>query len=83
MEHLHQLTAVSGIASYMSPLHMLSSALVDPINTLSYIAFTVTVCAIFPKTWIGESGSGSRVIAEQLKNPQMISVPSRPCQWYL
>ena len=57
----------------MSPPHTLSAALLDPVHTLGYIAFTVTACAIFSKTWIEVSGSGPRDIAKQLKDQQMVS----------
>ena len=66
----------------MSPPHTLTAALLDPIHTVIYIAFTVTACAIFSKTWIKVSGSGPRDIAKQLKDQQMvrpilIPIPSR------
>ena len=72
MEDSPQLQAVSGIAYYMSPPHTLTAALLDPIHTVIYIAFTVTACAIFSKTWIEVSGSGPRDIAKQLKDQQMV-----------
>ena len=72
MEDSPQLAAVSGIAYYMSPPHTLTAALLDPIHTLIYVAFTVTACAIFSKTWIEVSGSGPRDIAKQLKDQQMV-----------
>lgn len=72
LEDSPQLAAVSGIAYYMSPPHTLHAALVDPLHTLIYIAFTVTACAIFSKTWIEVSGSGPRDIAKQLKEQQMV-----------
>ena len=68
LEDSPQLAAVSGIAYYMSPPHTLRSALLDPVHTLIYIAFTVTACAIFSQTWIEVSGSGPRDIAKQLKD---------------
>ena len=77
MEDSPQLRATSGIAYYMSPPHTLKAALLDPVHTLIYIAFTVTACAIFSKTWIEVSGSGPRDIAKQLKEQQMVS-PSNP-----
>ena len=78
LEDSPQLAAVSGIAYYMSPPHTLRAALVDPIHTLIYIAFTVTACAIFSKTWIEVSGSGPRDIAKQLKDQQMVRTSSHP-----
>ena len=49
----------------------------DPIHAVIYIAFIVSACAIFSKTWIEVSGSGPRDIAKQLKEQQMVS-PSNP-----
>lgn len=73
---------MSGIAYYMSPPHTLHEALVDPVHTLIYIAFTVTACAIFSKTWIEVSGSGPRDIAKQLKEQQMVMAGHREGSMY-
>ena len=48
----------------------------DPIHAVIYIAFIVSACAIFSKTWIEVSGSGPRDIAKQLKEQQMVSPPN-------
>ena len=72
---------MSGIAYYMSPPHTLTAALLDPIHTLIYVAFTVTACAIFSKTWIEVSGSGPRDIAKQLKDQQMVRSILIPSRW--
>ena len=72
---------MSGIAYYMSPPHTLKAALLDPVHTLIYIAFTVTACAIFSKTWIEVSGSGPRDIAKQLKDQQMVRSILIPSRW--
>ncbi|KAI0684685.1 SecY protein [Cerioporus squamosus] len=82
LEDSPQLAAVSGIAYYMSPPHTLKSALLDPVHTLIYIAFTVTACAIFSKTWIEVSGSGPRDIAKQLKDQQMVMAGHREGSMY-
>jgi protein transport protein SEC61 subunit alpha len=56
----------------MSPPHTVKDAVLDPIHTFIYIAFMVTACALFSKTWIEVSGSGPRDIAKQLKDQQMV-----------
>jgi protein transport protein SEC61 subunit alpha len=67
------LSATSGIAYYMSPPHTLTAALVDPVHMLIYITFMLSACALFSKTWIEVWGSGSRDVAKQLKEQQMVS----------
>lgn len=57
----------------MSPPHTLKEVFLDPIHAVIYIAFIVSACAIFSKTWIEVSGSGPRDIAKQLKEQQMVS----------
>jgi protein transport protein SEC61 subunit alpha len=73
MEDSPQLVAKSGIAYYMSPPHTMKEAVLDPIHTAIYIAFVLTACALFSKTWIEVSGSGPRDVAKQLKDQQMVS----------
>jgi protein transport protein SEC61 subunit alpha len=56
----------------MSPPHTVTAALTDPLHTVVHIAFMITACALFSKTWIEVSGSGPRDIAKQLKDQQMV-----------
>jgi len=77
-----QLSAVSGIAYYISAPHSLKAALVDPLHTVVYIAFIVTACAIFSKTWIEVSGSGPRDVAKQLKDQGMTLAGHRDASIY-
>ena len=72
MEDSAQLAAKSGLSYYMSPPHNLREVVSDPIHTALYIAFTLTACALFSKTWIEVSGSGPRDVAKQLKDQQMV-----------
>lgn len=72
MEDSAQLLARGGIAYYMSPPHTLKEVVTDPIHTALYIAFMLTACAVFSKTWIEISGSGPRDVAKQLKDQQMV-----------
>ncbi|KAF7301963.1 Protein transport protein Sec61 alpha [Mycena indigotica] len=76
------LVATSGIAYYMSPPHTMKEALVDPIHTVIYIAFMLSACALFSKTWIEVSGSGPRDIAKQLKDQQMVMAGHREGSMY-
>ncbi|KAI6143726.1 SecY subunit domain-containing protein [Pisolithus tinctorius] len=82
LEDSPQLRAVSGIAYYISPPHTIKEALLDPIHTLLYIAFVVTACALFSKTWIEVSGSGPREVAKQLKDQQMVMAGHREGSMY-
>ena len=56
----------------MSPPHTIKEAILDPIHTAIYIAFMLSACALFSKTWIEVSGSGPRDVAKQLKEQQMV-----------
>ena len=77
-----QLSAVSGIAYYISAPHSLKAALVDPLHTVVYIAFIVTACAIFSKTWIEVSGSSPRDVAKQLKEQGLVMAGHREESMY-
>ncbi|CAD6568236.1 MAG: translocon subunit [Cyphobasidiales sp. Tagirdzhanova-0007] len=77
-----QLSAVSGIAYYMSPPHTITEAVIDPIHTAIYITFMLTACALFSKTWIEVSGSGPRDVARQLKDQQMVMAGHREGSMY-
>lgn len=82
LEDSPQLHAISGLAYYMSPPHTWKEVAIDPIHTLIYILFTVTVCAVFSKTWIEVSGSGPREIAKQLKENGMVMAGHREASMY-
>ena len=82
MDDSPQLSAVGGVSYYMSPPHTLASAFLDPIHTVIYIAFTLSACALFSKTWIEVSGSGPRDIAKQLKEQQMVMAGHREGSMY-
>lgn len=77
-----QLSAISGLAYYISAPHSLTAALTDPLHTVIYIAFIVTACAIFSKTWIEVSGSGPRDVAKQLKDQSMVLAGHRDASIY-
>ncbi|KAH0831404.1 SecY subunit domain-containing protein [Lanmaoa asiatica] len=82
VEDSPQLRAVSGIAYYISPPHTIREALIDPIHTALHVAFVVSACALFSKTWIEVSGSGPRDIAKQLKDQQMVMAGHREGSMY-
>lgn len=72
-----QLYASSGIAYYMSPPEDLKAAILDPIHMAVYIAFMLTACAVFSKTWIEVSGSAPRDVAKQLKEQGLVMAGHR------
>ncbi|KAK4684124.1 protein transport protein SEC61 subunit alpha, partial [Tremellales sp. Uapishka_1] len=82
LEESSQLSAISGLSYYISAPHSLTSALSDPFHTVVYIAFIVTACAIFSKTWIEVSGSGPRDVAKQLKEQNMTLAGHRDASIY-
>jgi protein transport protein SEC61 subunit alpha len=77
-----QLQAVSGMAYYMSPPLNFKDALLDPIHTVVYIAYMLTACAIFSKTWIEVSGSSPRDVAKQLKDQGLVMAGHRDQSLY-
>merc|ERR1711939_257499 len=50
----------------------MSEIITDPIHAVIYIAFVLTSCAFFSKTWIEVSGSSPRDVAKQLRDQQMV-----------
>jgi len=69
-----QMRPVGGLAYYVWPPQSLSEFAEDPIHALVYIAFTLTACAMFSKTWIYVSGTSSADIAKQF-HEQKITKP--------
>mmetsp|Transcript_43417 Transcript_43417/g.102172 ORF Transcript_43417/g.102172 Transcript_43417/m.102172 type:complete len:479 (-) Transcript_43417:54-1490(-) len=67
-----QMRPVGGMAYYVSPPNSLSEILEDPIHAIFYIAFILSACALFSKTWIEVSGTSSADVAKQLKDQQMV-----------
>lgn len=63
---------VGGIAYYMSPPRDMSEIVGDPVHTVLYIAFVLSSCAFFSKTWIEVSGSSAKDVAQQLRDQQMM-----------
>jgi len=63
---------VGGLAYYVSPPSSASDMLSDPFRALFYIAFVLTACALFSKTWPEVSGTSARDVAKQLRDQQMV-----------
>lgn len=62
---------VGGLAYYISPPREFSEIIADPIHAFVYVAFVLTSCGLFSKTWIEVSGSSARDVAKQLRDQQM------------
>ncbi|KAH3669135.1 hypothetical protein WICMUC_005099 [Wickerhamomyces mucosus] len=77
-----QLFAVSGIAYYIQPPFSLAEALLDPIKTVIYVSFVLSVCALFSKTWIEISGSSPRDVAKQFKEQGLVIAGQRETSVY-
>jgi len=63
---------VAGLAYYISPPSNMTELIRDPLHTIIYLAFVLTSCALFSRTWIQVSGSAPKDVAKQLKDQQMI-----------
>jgi protein transport protein SEC61 subunit alpha len=72
-----QSAPVSGLIYYMSPPHSTSDIVADPLRAVFYIAFVLTTCALFSKTWPEVSGSAPKDVAKQLREQQMVMVGHR------
>jgi len=72
MEFGGQSIPVGGLAYYISPPNSFADIWDDPIHALFYLAFVLTSCALFSKTWIEVSGQSARDVAKQLRDQQMV-----------
>jgi protein transport protein SEC61 subunit alpha len=61
------LKPVGGLVYYMSPPHKLEDVLSHPMHAVIYLAFVLTACALFSKTWIEVSGQSASDVAKQLQ----------------
>merc|ERR1711865_1361169 len=68
-----------GLVYYISPPHSLSDIAANPIHAVFYLAFMLSACALFSKTWIEVSGSSAKDVAKQLKEQQMFIHGHREC----
>jgi protein transport protein SEC61 subunit alpha len=55
---------VAGLAYYISPPREFGEILTDPFHAIFYIAFVLTTCGLFSKTWIDVSGSSPKDVAK-------------------
>jgi hypothetical protein len=62
---------VGGLVYYLSPPTSLSEIASDPVHAVIYIAFILTACALFSKTWIQVSGQSAKDVAKQLQDQKM------------
>ncbi|TFJ86847.1 hypothetical protein NSK_001935 [Nannochloropsis salina CCMP1776] len=67
-----QSVPVGGIAYYISPPHSMTEILSDPFHAVFYLAFILSSCALFSKTWIEVSGSSAKDVAKQLRDSKMV-----------
>eukprot|EP01092_Planopodium_desertum_P016376 TRINITY_DN91479_c0_g1_i1.p1 TRINITY_DN91479_c0_g1~~TRINITY_DN91479_c0_g1_i1.p1 ORF type:complete len:475 (+),score=107.69 TRINITY_DN91479_c0_g1_i1:106-1530(+) len=72
-----QMIPIGGLAYYLSPPGTLTAVAADPLHALFYIAFVLTACALFSKTWIDVSGSSAKDVAKQLRDQKMMMVGHR------
>jgi len=70
--HHAQSIPTGGLAYYISPPATTAEIVADPFRTLFYIAFVLTCCAMFSKTWPEVSGSSAKDVAKQLRDQQMV-----------
>jgi len=63
---------VGGLAYYISPPQSVAEIFYDPIHAIFYLAFILTACGLFSKTWIEVSGSSPKDVAKQLRDQQMV-----------
>jgi protein transport protein SEC61 subunit alpha len=80
--HAGQFIPVGGLVYYISPPHSLSEVAANPLHALFYLAFMLTACALFSKTWIEVSGSSARDVAKQLKDQGMFIQGHREASLY-
>eukprot|EP00026_Physarum_polycephalum_P007886 Phypoly_transcript_07956.p1 GENE.Phypoly_transcript_07956~~Phypoly_transcript_07956.p1 ORF type:complete len:472 (+),score=64.66 Phypoly_transcript_07956:119-1534(+) len=62
---------VGGLVYYLSPPTSLADIAADPVHAVVYIAFILTACALFSKTWIQVSGQSAKDVAKQLQDQKM------------
>jgi len=63
-----QSVPVWGLAYYVSPPRSFGEIIGDPLHAFFYIAFILSSCALFSKTWIEVSGQSPRDVAKMLRN---------------
>ncbi|KAI8906731.1 SecY subunit domain-containing protein [Gorgonomyces haynaldii] len=74
--------AAGGLAYYISPPHSIADAAADPVRFAVYVAFMLSACAMFSRTWIDVSGTSARDVAKQLKDQQLVIRGHRDVSMY-
>ena len=77
-----QFVPVGGLVYYLSAPHSLAEVAANPLHALVYLAFMLTACALFSKTWIEVSGASARDVAKQLKDQGMFMHGHRDANLY-
>jgi protein transport protein SEC61 subunit alpha len=77
-----QFVPVGGIVYYISAPHSLREVAANPVHAVVYLAFMLTACALFSKTWIEVSGASARDVAKQLKEQGMFMAGHRDANLY-
>merc|ERR1711972_1236973 len=72
VDYSGQSIPVGGLTYYISPPHSFTDIWDDPIHAIFYVAFVLTSCALFSRTWVDVSGSSARDVAKQLRDQQMM-----------
>jgi len=62
---------IYGLVYLLTPPQGVIDFLFTPFKSIIYVSFVMITCAIFSKTWIEVSGSGSWDVAKQLKDEGM------------
>ncbi|KAI8874331.1 hypothetical protein GQ42DRAFT_159902 [Ramicandelaber brevisporus] len=74
--------ATSGLVYFLSAPQGLWSALLSPIQFVTYTAFVLGTCAFFARTWIELSGASAREVANELKEQQIVIAGFREGSMY-
>ena len=69
-EFSQQMNPVGGLVYYISPPRSLTEAAANPVHTLFYVVFMLSICAVFSITWIEVSGQSASDVAKQLREQQ-------------
>ena len=77
-----QFIPVGGLVYYLNPPHSLAEVAANPLHAVVYLAFMLTACALFSKTWIEVSGASARDVAKQLKDQGMFMHGHRDANLY-
>ena len=63
---------IGGLCYYLSPPTARAAMVSVPPHTLIYLAFILTTCAFFSKTWIHVSGTAPSDVAKQFRQQKMV-----------